>query len=423
MKPNTTNLRNECWDTFSIPKRSQNIKINQSTKHQRSISDFVGTAGPGRQVGNWIIKKTIGAGSMGKVKLVVNILTGEKAALKMIPFTPNNTSQTVRVQREALLGRLLRHPNICRVIDCIRTPACTYILFEYVPGGQLLEYILARGKLDEDLARSFAMQLINALVYLHKNFIVHRDLKIENVLLTQDSRQVKLIDFGLSNFYSKDDLLRTYCGSLYFAAPELLDAKPYIGPEVDVWSLGVVIYVMVCGRVPFDDVSVPMLHSKIKSGKLEFPSYVSEDCCSLIAAMLNVNPRKRCSLEQAAKFPWLKKNSFCLYLPIPLTSIPSTPSIRSHVFKPPFNLKVLQLLHEHGLASIPELKHELYMAYIERKTTSLVCLYLLGVESLAPALRIPTALPPVYSRHQRHHSEILGAMDLTEKITAMQCPP
>ncbi|WBW72354.1 serine/threonine protein kinase Ppk25 [Schizosaccharomyces osmophilus] len=393
-------VENYSSESFAVPRKPTLSKIDTLSRHQKSTSGYVGTAGPGRRIGNWIIKRTIGSGSMGKVKLAIHTITGEKAAMKMIPITPANTKQTVRIQREALLGRVLRHPNICPVVETIKTPTCTYILFEYIGGGQLLEYILANGRLDEGIARLFMIQLLDALRYLHQNLIVHRDLKIENILLTEDLRQVKLIDFGLSNFYSQTDLLQTYCGSLYFAAPELLDAVPYTGPEVDVWSLGVVLYVMVCGRVPFDDVSVPMLHSKIKSGKIEFPSYLSSECRVLMSAMLNVDPKKRIPLEQTSRFPWFKQSSFCNYLsPLMSSSFPGISSIRSSMLKPPFNIKVLQLLHDHGFSSIPELKHELFMAYTERKTTPLVCLYILGIESFAPTLQIPKALPPVHSRY------------------------
>lgn len=113
------------------------------------------------------------------------------------------------------------------------------------------------------------------LDYCHRNSIVHRDLKIENILIT-NHEEIKIIDFGLSNIYSPSRLLNTFCGSLYFAAPELLQARNYTGPEVDVWSFGVVLYVLVCGRVPFDDTSLPALHQKIKSGHVEYPDHLSK---------------------------------------------------------------------------------------------------------------------------------------------------
>lgn len=131
-------------------------------------------------------------------------------------------------------------------------------------------------------------------------------MKIENILISQ-SGDVKIIDFGLSNTYSHDALLKTFCGSLYFAAPELLSAQPYCGPEIDVWSFGVVLYVLVCGKVPFDDQSMPALHAKIKRGNVEYPSWLSSDCRDLLSRMLVVDPLQRAPLSEIKNHPWMIK--------------------------------------------------------------------------------------------------------------------
>lgn len=165
---------------------------------------------------------------------------------------------------------LVDHPYVCGMRDVVRTPYHWYMLFEYVNGGQMLDYIISHGKLKEKQARKFARQIASALDYCHRNSIVHRDLKIENILISKTG-DIKIIDFGLSNLFSPRSHLRTFCGSLYFAAPELLQARQYIGPEVDVWSFGIVLYVLVCGKVPFDDQSMPNLHAKIKKGEVEYP--------------------------------------------------------------------------------------------------------------------------------------------------------
>lgn len=133
------------------------------------------------------------------------------------------------------------------------------------------------------------------------------DLKIENILITQ-SEQLKIIDFGLSNVYSPTEQLNTFCGSLYFAAPELLKAKEYTGPEVDVWSFGVVLYVLVCGRVPFDDTNLPALHEKIKSGVVEnYPDHLGKDCLDLLSKIFVVNPKERITLSAIQAHPWMNK--------------------------------------------------------------------------------------------------------------------
>lgn len=237
------------------------------------------------QTGTWALGKTIGQGSMGKVKVARNTETGETVAIKIIPrqSTDENgnpkderadRSKEIRTAREAAMATLLDHPYICGMRDVQRTNYHWYMLFEYVDGGQMLDYIIAHGRLKEKQARKFGRQIASALDYCHRNSIVHRDLKIENILISK-SGDIKIIDFGLSNLYSPRSLLKTFCGSLYFAAPELLNAKAYTGPEVDVWSFGIVLYVLVCGKVPFDDQSMPQLHAKIKRGHVEYPQWLS----------------------------------------------------------------------------------------------------------------------------------------------------
>lgn len=181
-----------------------------------------------------------------------------------------------------------------------------YMVFEYIDGGQMLDYIIAHGRLRERAARKFARQIGSALDYCHHNNIVHRDLKIENILIS-NSGNIKIIDFGLSNLYSPHRHLSTFCGSLYFAAPELLNAKLYTGPEVDIWSFGIVLYVLVCGKVPFDDQSMPALHAKIKRGLAEYPAWLSNDCKSLLQRMLNTNPQERATLQEVLNHPWMTK--------------------------------------------------------------------------------------------------------------------
>lgn len=138
----------------------------------------------------------------------------------------------------------------------------------------MLDYIISHGRLKEKQARKFGRQIASALDYCHRNSIVHRDLKIENILISKTG-DIKIIDFGLSNLFSPRSHLKTFCGSLYFAAPELLQARQYTGPEVDIWSFGIVLYVLVCGKVPFDDQSMPQLHAKIKKGVVDYPAWLS----------------------------------------------------------------------------------------------------------------------------------------------------
>ncbi|KAI1995441.1 Serine/threonine-protein kinase [Ophidiomyces ophidiicola] len=268
--------------------------------------------------GQWALGKTIGAGSMGKVKLAKNTETGEQAAVKIIPRHSTeehrstreseraDRSKEIRTAREAAIVMLLNHPFICGMRDVVRTNHHWYMLFEYVNGGQMLDYIISHGKLKEKQARKFARQIASALEYCHKNNIVHRDLKIENILISKTG-DIKIIDFGLSNLFSPKGQLKTFCGSLYFAAPELLQARQYTGPEVDVWSFGIVLYVLVCGKVPFDDQSMPQLHAKIKKGIVEYPQGLSSDCRHIISRMLVTDPKQRASLSEIMNHPWMTK--------------------------------------------------------------------------------------------------------------------
>ena len=303
-----------------------------------------------KAIGDWEFTKTIGAGSMGKVKLAKHRVTQEICAIKVVtraakvwqrqhmndPPTSDphlltqrkkeyekEVARDKRTIREAALGKILYHPFICRLYEMYSMSNHYYMLFEYVSGGQMLDYIVAHGSLKESQARKFCRGIGSALEYCHSNNIVHRDLKIENIMIN-NAGEIKIIDFGLSNLYTHDHLLKTYCGSLYFAAPELLSAHPYRGPEVDIWSFGVVLFVLVCGRVPFDDKSVSNLHEKIKKGHIDYPEHLSPDCISLMKRMLVVDVTKRASIQDVLNHRWINKGysgPVSNYIPIrtPLT--------------------------------------------------------------------------------------------------------
>ena len=291
-------------------------------------------------LGDYMLGKTIGAGSMGKVKLGVHKPDGTKVAIKIVPRNTSvnavraqnaqrvaqsgappreaeqeealsraaakDQSKEVRIQREGSLQLLLWHPYICGMREMIIHPNHYYMVFEYINGGQMLDYIISHGRLRERSARNFARQVGSALAYCHANNVVHRDLKIENILISK-SGNIKIIDFGLSNLYSPHSQLSTFCGSLYFAAPELLNARLYTGPEVDIWSFGIVLYVLVCGRVPFDDQNRPALHAKIKRGHVEYPAWLSPECRHLLSRMLVTNSARRATLSEIFAHPWMNK--------------------------------------------------------------------------------------------------------------------
>ncbi|KAH3901932.1 serine/threonine protein kinase KIN2 SCDLUD_001717 [Saccharomycodes ludwigii] len=356
---NTKNTNSGLMPPISLPpQQQQDTPISNSTSKSNTMAtpprvvrkqpkEFHRTS-----LGDWDFVENIGSGSMGKVKVARHRYTNEVCAIKIVtraaktflykqeklppPVTKEEKqefekklqkeiSRDKRTIREASLGQILYHPHICRLFEMCTMTTHFYMLFEYVKGGQLLDYIIQHGSLKEKHARKFARGIASALEYLHMNNIVHRDLKIENIMISQ-SGEIKLIDFGLSNFYNKKEKLHTFCGSLYFAAPELLMAHPYTGPEVDVWSFGVVLYVLVCGKVPFDDENANVLHQKIKEGKVEYPNHLSIEVIALLSKMLVVDPSRRASLKQVVNHQWMNKNyDFIVpcYLPhrLPLSHI------------------------------------------------------------------------------------------------------
>ncbi|ORX91757.1 Pkinase-domain-containing protein [Basidiobolus meristosporus CBS 931.73] len=299
------------WNSGQSPRRPHDPPPTSTVQRSHSSRSR-------KYIGSYQLTKTLGTGSMGKVKLGVHHVTGEKVAVKIISRAqrPNHDAQQapgnpakdenkeIRVIREASIMSLLVHPNIVRLKDIVVHPNHYYLFLEYISGGQLLDYIISHGKLKEKNARKFARQICSALDYCHRNSVVHRDLKIENILIASDG-SIKIIDFGLSNLYSPRSHLSTFCGSLYFAAPELLSARAYTGPEVDIWSMGIVLYVLVCGKVPFDDKSMPALHAKIKRGYVEYPNWLSSECKHLLSRMLVTNPLERASMGEVIHHPWM----------------------------------------------------------------------------------------------------------------------
>ena len=174
-------------------------------------------------------------------------------------------------------------------------------------GGELFEYLVHHGKTPESKARRFFQQIVSAVEYCHRHKIVHRDLKPENLLLDSELN-VKIADFGLSNIMTDGNFLKTSCGSPNYAAPEVISGKLYAGPEVDVWSCGVILYVLLVGRLPFDDEFIPALFKKINAGNYHMPSYLSSGARHLIHKMLRVNPMQRLTIQEIRQDPWFNEN-------------------------------------------------------------------------------------------------------------------
>jgi 5'-AMP-activated protein kinase, catalytic alpha subunit len=257
-------------------------------------------------LGPYKLGKTLGIGAFGKVKLGVHTITGQKVAVKILnKHKIKHLEMAEKVKREINILKLCTHPHIIRLYEVIDTPSDIFVIMEYVPEGELFDYIVSRGRLPADEARQFFQQIVSGIEYCHYHRIVHRDLKPENLLLDAD-KNIKIADFGLSNVAHDGDFLRTSCGSPNYAAPEVISGNLYAGPEVDVWSCGVILYALLCGTLPFDDESIPNLFKKIKSGMYSLPSHLSQLSRDLILRMLVVDPMKRITISDIRQHAWFQ---------------------------------------------------------------------------------------------------------------------
>ncbi|XP_066502391.1 serine/threonine-protein kinase MARK2 isoform X2 [Hoplias malabaricus] len=255
-------------------------------------------------IGNYRLLKTIGKGNFAKVKLARHVLTGKEVAVKIIDKTQLNSSSLQKLFREVRIMKLLNHPNIVKLFEVIETEKTLYLVMEYASGGEVFDYLVAHGRMKEKEARAKFRQIVSAVQYCHQKCIVHRDLKAENLLLDADMN-IKIADFGFSNEFTLGNKLDTFCGSPPYAAPELFQGKKYDGPEVDVWSLGVILYTLVSGSLPFDGQNLKELRERVLRGKYRIPFYMSTDCENLLKKFLILNPTKRGSLEQIMKDRWM----------------------------------------------------------------------------------------------------------------------
>uniref|UniRef100_A0A673IJM8 non-specific serine/threonine protein kinase n=1 Tax=Sinocyclocheilus rhinocerous TaxID=307959 RepID=A0A673IJM8_9TELE len=255
------------------------------------------TADEQPHIGCYRLMKTIGKGNFAKVKLAKHVLTDKEVR---IAFTP----QIKNLFREVRIMKVLNHPNIVKLFEVIETDKSLYLVMEYASGGEVFDYLVAHGRMKEKEARAKFRQIVSAVQYCHQKCIVHRDLKAENLLLDADMN-IKIADFGFSNEFTLGNKLDTFCGSPPYAAPELFQGKKYDGPEVDVWSLGVILYTLVSGSLPFDGQNLKELRERVLRGKYRIPFYMSTDCENLLKKFLILNPTKRGSLEQIMKDRWM----------------------------------------------------------------------------------------------------------------------
>ncbi|KAL4612641.1 hypothetical protein ACB092_08G215500 [Castanea dentata] len=240
--------------------------------------------------------KTIGTGAFGKVRIATNIQTTCEVAVKiLVRETMKKKKMEERVDREIKILKLLSHPHIITLYEVIEAPKEIYLVMEYAKNGDLLKYISEMGKLQEEEARKIFQQIISGVEYCHEKYVVHRDLKPDNLLLDSE-RNVKITDFGLSNIMTDGQGFNTSCGSPKYAAPEVLSGESYTGPHVDVWSCGIILYNLLCCKFPAFD----------NDGISTFPRHLSPTARDLISKMLTVNPMERIEIPMILKHQWFQ---------------------------------------------------------------------------------------------------------------------
>eukprot|EP00040_Diaphanoeca_grandis_P021989 m.117649 g.117649 ORF g.117649 m.117649 type:complete len:639 (-) comp28593_c0_seq3:314-2230(-) len=289
-------------------RRSLSPSSNSSLRSSRSSAIPTSIPESNHSIDNYQLGKTIGKGNFAKVKVATHTITGTEVAVKIIDKNNMSESSLAKLLREVKIMKMLRHPNIVELYEVIETEDTLYLIMEYASGGEVFDFLVEHGRMKEKVARQKFRQILSAVEYCHAQGIVHRDLKAENLLLDHDMN-VKIADFGFSNYYSVGVKLDTFCGSPPYAAPELFQGKKYDGPEVDVWSLGVILYTLVSGSLPFDGANLKELRERVLRGKYRIPFYMSEECEQLLRKFLVLVPSRRMSLRAVLDAEWINLES------------------------------------------------------------------------------------------------------------------
>ena len=267
-----------------------------------------------KQIGNYVLFDEIGTGTFSKVSKAFHIITEQTVAVKILNKQKIIDDKDVeRIYREMDILKKIFHPNICQLYESYVTVHNYYLILEYIDGGDLFDYITNNKYLSEEESCKFYRQLISVIEYLNTMNIAHRDIKPENILLDSKHQNIKLIDFGLSNYYTEEELLKSSCGSPCYASPEMLSGNPYQGIATDIWSSGIVLYSMLMGTLPFSGQELLSLYRQIKAGKFYLPSTLSLEAMDLLKKLLQVNPKNRISLNEIKEHKWFKFDNSPIY--------------------------------------------------------------------------------------------------------------
>ena len=266
-----------------------------------------GHDGPIEYVGPFILGRVLGRGCTGTVRLGTHKHTGFEVAFKIIDKKYLNSDAKLwkKVKREIAILKLIEHPHVLQLYDVLETEHRLYLVLEHVKGGELFDYIVSKGRLDREESLRLTAQIVSGLEHCHAHSICHRDLKPENLLL--DERMcIKLADFGMAQLMRTSSILKTSCGSPHYASPEIIEGQSYDAKVTDVWSIGVILYALITGSLPFDHDNIPTLLSMVTKGHYTTPAHVPSDVSHLISRMLTVDPKKRIRLSEIRKHPCYK---------------------------------------------------------------------------------------------------------------------
>ena len=307
------------------------------------------------------VGKKLGEGMFSTVKLGTHSLTNEQVAIKILEKTKiTKIEDKERINKEIEVLKKVNHYNIIKLYAVIETKLTIYLIQEYVQGKEFLEYLNKKGKLKESDACKFFHQIISGLDYLHQCGVAHRDFKPENIILTNNNQILKIIDFGLSNTYKKGQLLKTPCGSPCYVPPEMIKEEDYDGSLADIWSAGVILYLMLCGKLPFYDDDNQILYDKILEGKYETPDHLSKDVLDLLSKILEIDPKKRINFEGIKSHPWfsLIDKRYLMHKGI---------NVNEDII--PIDEEILQKMEKLGINNKVEIRYNILKNYHNKITT------------------------------------------------------
>jgi serine/threonine protein kinase len=340
----------------------------------------------------YMVGKVVGVGSYGKVRAAWHRLTGTKVAIKTYDKAKfKDPEHWKRVQSEIKIMEQISHPRIARLFDSVETPKRMHLIMECLDGGNLCSYVKSKKRLSEEESKRIFFQLVQSIEYLHSYSVIHRDVKLENVLFN-DIKDVKLIDFGFSTVCQKGKRLRVFCGTPSYMAPEIVRRSEYEGKPVDMWSLGILLYAILCGYFPFRAKNYPDLYRRIARGVFEIPEELSSNAKDLIKQLLTMDPTQRLTAPGCLKHPWLQSAYSNASDIAKMRS--ETPILISEKPADDLDESVLRELEEFGLN-----KDELSKQILSKTHSAITTLYYLLLDATITARKTGTAVRGKYANN------------------------